>query len=182
LNVKDGAALNIAEREITAVKIAYLKVNPLKGKFDLKHLQAIHRHIFYDIYEWAGELRTVNIAKGNMFCKCQFITTYADSLFQQLKKERFLTQTPPETIYDRLTFYFSEINVLHPFREGNGRAQRVFIEYLASAAGYHIDFSNVSNQEMIVASVDAFDKEYGKLTEMLKRITSPIEKKIKVAQ
>ena len=74
----------------------------------------------------------------------------------------------------RLTYYFSEINVLHPFREGNGRTQRVFIEYLAQCDGYYVDFSDVSSKEMIEASTLSFDKDYGKMVEMFRRILSPI--------
>ena len=75
---------------------------------------------------------------------------------------------------DRLTYYLSEINVLHPFREGNGRTQRAFIEYLAQSAGYGVDLSDVSPDEMLEASVLSFDKDYGRMTAMFKRITFPI--------
>lgn len=73
-----------------------------------------------------------------------------------------------------MTYYLSEINVLHPFREGNGRAQRVFIEYLAQCAGFYVDFSQVDSKEMIEASALSFAREYGMMTEMFRRILSPI--------
>ena len=65
----------------------------------------------------------------------------ADSLFKNLKQEDYLKDTPKEKVPLRLSYYLSEINVLHPFREGNGRTQRLFIEYLAGNAGYSVDFS-----------------------------------------
>ena len=142
----------------------------------MKHLQAIHKVVFGDIYEWAGELRTVNIAKGNQFCNYEHLETYADGIFSKLKSERFLTDTPPDEMPGRLTYYLSEINVLHPFREGNGRTQRVIIEYLAQAAGWHTDFSDISDTEMIEASAEAFAMEYDKMTAMFRRILSPISR------
>ena len=66
----------------------------------------------------------------------------------------------------------SEINVLHPFREGNGRAQRLFIEYLADHAGYKVDFSDVTADEMIIASAESFARDYDKINAMFERITS----------
>jgi cell filamentation protein len=75
---------------------------------------------------------------------------------------------------ERLAYYLSEINVVHPFREGNGRTQRVFIEYLAQHAGFQVDFSQVSSHEMIEASVQSFFSKYGMMTEMFERILSSI--------
>jgi len=173
-DIRDAQTLNAAEREFTSAKLAYLKEHPIKGQFDLKHLRAIHRYLFCDIYTWAGELRTVNIAKGNQFCNYIHLETYADGIFTKLKAEKMLANTPDNTFPERLSYYFSEVNVLHPFREGNGRTQRVFIEYLAQAAGYHVSFADVSNHEMIEASALAFALEYDKMTTMFRRILTPI--------
>jgi cell filamentation protein len=171
----DGKELAEAERELTALNLAEIKEKPVNGKFDLKHLQAIHRAIFRDIFTWAGKLRTVDIAKGNQFCLYQHLEAYAATVFGELKAEKHLAQTPVEKMPERLAYYLSEINVLHPFREGNGRAQRVFIEQLAQKAGYHVDFSDVSSKEMIEASALAFAREYDKMTAMFERILSPVE-------
>ena len=169
LNITDAQALAIAEREITSVKLAYAKLNPVKGNFDLKHLQDIHRFLFEDIYPWAGELRQVNIAKGNQFCLFHNLEMYSDSIFSKLKKENYLIECG--NLPHRLAYYLSEINVLHPFREGNGRTQRLFIEYLADNAGATVDFSDVSPEEMIVASAESFACEYEKINAMFERIT-----------
>ncbi len=176
LDIRDGAVLNSFEREITSTRIQQALELPVKGKFDLKHLCAIHRFIFSDVYDWAGELRTVNIAKGNQFCNYLHLETYASGIFIKLKDEKYLRNTPPETVPERLAYYLSEINVLHPFREGNGRTQRVFIEYLAQASGWHLDFSDVSDHEMIEASALAFATDYTMLIAMLRRIATPITK------
>ncbi|MDF1493952.1 Fic/DOC family protein [Caproiciproducens sp. CPB-2] len=175
LGIQDAKALNEAEREITAMRVSQIKENPCKGDFDLKHLQAIHRFLFHDVYSWAGQLRTVNISKGNQFCNCMYIESGSKLVFDKLKQEdRYLIGTPTDVIGEKLAYYLGEINVIHPFREGNGRTQRVFIESLARIAGYQVDFTNVSGREMIEASADAFNCDYRKMTDLFQRITSPI--------
>lgn len=172
LNIRDRNALLVAEREITALRIAKAKDVPIIGNFDFCHLKAINKYIFGDIYFWAGDVRSVNISKGNQFCLSKHVETYASDLFNRLKAENYLTKTPQTDLPERLSYYFSEINVLHPFREGNGRTQRLFIEYLADNAGYIVDFSNVSDKEMIIASAEAFACVQDKLNEIFKRITT----------
>ncbi len=174
LEIEDSKALNEAEREITTLRISQIREQPRKGDFDLNHLQKTHRYIFRDIYSWAGQLRTVNIAKGNQFCNCMYIESGSKPVFDQLKEENYLVGTPPDNICDKLAYYLGEINVVHPFREGNGRAQRAFIESLAQVAGYHVDFTNVSGPEMIEASAYAFDCNYSKMTDIFRGITTPI--------
>lgn len=171
LRIKNHDELITAEREITSLKIAMAKAEPLQGNFDFEHLKAIHKFIFEDIYTWAGEIRHVNISKGNQFCLSQNIEMYAADIFAKLKEENYLVNYNGN-IAHRLAYYLSEINVLHPFREGNGRTQRLFIEYLADKAGYKVDFSDVSAKEMIVASAEAFALDYEKLNTMFDRITS----------
>jgi len=174
LNITDAAALHTAEREISAVTVIEARQYPIRGQFNFKHLCDIHRFIFGDIYEWAGKLRTVNIAKGNPFCNCNVLDVYGAELFGKLKAEKYLQETPPERIAERLAHYLSEINVLHPFREGNGRVQRVFIEYLALAAGYRVDFADVTAAEMVDASVRAFDCDETLMRGIFERVTTPI--------
>ena len=84
--------------------------------------------------------------------------------------------TEPDLIAEKLAYYLGEINVIHPFREGNGRAQRVFIQYLAHTAGYHVDFTDVGSKEMIEASALAFDCDYRKMTALFQRITTTISR------
>ena len=172
LGIEDAEKLRIAEREITSVRMANAKINVIKGNFDLLHLRKIHKYMFGDIYEWAGKIRWVNIAKGNMFCNYEFIESNADILFRELKQENFLKNASNEQIPLRLSYYLSEINVLHPFREGNGRTQRLFIEYLAENAGYNVDFSQVTDKQMIQASADSFLRDYTKMDAIFCSITS----------
>ena len=171
LGIQDAEELKKAEREITSLRLANARVYKIRGQFDLQHLKDIHKYIFQDVYDWAGEIRWVNIAKGNMFCNYPFIEANAESLFTKLKKEKYLKETPEQDMPIRLAYYLSEINVIHPFREGNGRSQRLWIEYLAEENGYSVDFSEVTAEEMIQASAEAFACQYDCMNQLFQRIT-----------
>lgn len=175
LNIQNADALHTAEREITSLRLAVAKAQPIRRQLDLKHLKKIHRYLFGDIYTWAGRLRHVNIAKGNQFCLAMNLETYGNSIFKKLEQEDYLINAG-DAVPRRLAYYLSEINVLHPFREGNGRTQRLFIEYLASVAGYRVDFSQVAAEEMLIVSADSFACDYESIYKMFEKITSPIAK------
>lgn len=170
LNIREQSVLEDAERNITALRILELKQNPPTGEMNFKFLKKLHSQIFGDIYDWAGKVRNVNITKGNMFCDCRFIEQMADAIFKELENENYLQLYDVGKAADRLAYYLSEINALHPFREGNGRTQRLFIEILAERAGFDVDFSEVSAEEMIEASAESFLKEYGKMNKLMRRI------------
>ena len=173
LGIKNEEQLEEAERNITALRILQLKTGELRGEPNFKYLCKIHKHIFGDIYSWAGKIRTVDISKGNMFCNSQFILENAEDIFNRLKKENYLQDYKDvNKMSERLAYYLSEINALHPFREGNGRAQREFIIVLARRAGYVVDFSKVSQEEMIQASEKAFYCDYSHMNDIFSRITS----------
>jgi len=173
LDIRDLDKLYVFERKLTMLRLLELQDNPIIGKFDFKHLQAIHKYIFQDIYDWAGKVRTVDIAKGNMFCNVRFIETQANEIFTKLKTEKYLVGFEEEIFIKRLAFYLSEINALHPFREGNGRSQREFIRSLALKNGYLIHFDRVSGNEMLSASQKSFLCDY---TEMEQLICKCIQK------
>ncbi len=173
LNIKDADSLLEAERSITALRILELKQSFPDGKLDFSYFKHLHFYIFQDIYGWAGKTRTVNISKGSQFCLCQFIDDQAIELFQKLERENHLVDA--ENIAERLSFYLSELNAIHPFREGNGRAQRMFIEILADRAGYEVDFSEVPAEEMIEASYQSFNQNYDSMNAIMRRITIPKE-------
>jgi cell filamentation protein len=96
----------------------------------------IHKRIFGDIYEWAGQIRTVAMAKGAMFCLPQDIDSAAAVIFRELDDEDCLRGLSREAFVGRLAYYLGEVNALHPFREGNGRAQRAFFAQLARSTGF----------------------------------------------
>jgi cell filamentation protein len=123
-DITDKARLATIEAATSAAALYALATEHLAGAYDLGHLQAFHRRIFGRIYPWAGEIRTVAIAKTDLFCLPQHIDGYASSTFEQLAREKHLHGLTRDAFVDRLTHYFADVNAIHPFREGNGRTQR----------------------------------------------------------
>ena len=169
LNIRDYSTLQDAEREISYVNIAELQKNPFKGVFDLKYLQKIHKFIFEDVYSWAGRIRGGQFfSKGETeFCIAPMIYEYADNMFGKLRNEKWLRGLPRGKFIDRLAYYMAEVNALHPFREGNGRTQRVFFDELARRARYEINFSNVTPNELLEADIAAYNKDYAPMVALL---------------
>jgi cell filamentation protein len=174
LGILDEETLWEAERQLSSISILEILSKPIAGRFDFKHLRAIHKAIFKDIYPWAGNLRTVNISKGNLFCLPAHLEVYGNGIFEKLIFENYLESESQAALPEKLARYLCEINMLHPFREGNGRAQRVFIEYLARNSGLHAEFSKVSEAEMNEASSLSFSHEFGMMEDILRRITQPV--------
>ena len=160
LDIREQEKLHNFERKLTMLRVLELIDRPIKGNFDFEHLKEIHRYIFQDVYDWAGEVRKVDIAKGNMFCNVKFIDTQAEEIFGKLREEKYLAGLCEQDFIKRLAYFFSEINALHPFREGNGRSQREFIRSLAMKNGYILMFANISEEEMLKASQESFLCEY----------------------
>ncbi|WP_375634433.1 MULTISPECIES: type II toxin-antitoxin system protein adenylyltransferase VbhT [unclassified Bartonella] len=156
LGIKDKATLQRVESTITYVKSFEFVHTPIGGKFDLDYMKEIHRRLFGDIYEWAGQIRLVDIAKGNsIFASYNQIESYAPKITQKLAKEQYLRGLGAYDFSQRAGYYMGELNALHPFREGNGRTQREFMVQLAREAGYHINWKGIERQEMTRASIEA---------------------------
>jgi len=148
--------LDAYERLITADRLRKLELRPLKGNFDLEHLCKVHKFIFKDIYPFAGELRNEDISKGNFrFAHFRFIVPQTNQLLDELKKENYLQGLSTDPFVERLTYYFTELNVIHPFREGNGRVLREFIRRLALKAGYTINWADVDPKSMLEAMIQS---------------------------
>jgi cell filamentation protein len=152
LGLSTAEELEVAEREITHAALIFLRESPVQPSYDLRHLCAIHLRIFGDIYDWAGQLRTVAIAKRSWFCLPQYIESSAAETFRALHDESLLRGLPRDVFTERLTYYLGEVNAIHPFREGNGRAQRAFFEQLASDAGFILDWQHLDADRNIAAS------------------------------
>lgn len=145
------------ERELSGAAAAELEAESIEGGFDLKHLQAIHKALFEEVYEWAGAIREGGfISKGNsLFCKAEFIIPYSDDLFASLRKENYLRGLSRKEFIRRIAFYISEINALHPFREGNGRTQRIFANQLARQAGWELNLKKVDPGRLCDAYIES---------------------------
>ena len=152
-DIRDAALLSEFEAEATARRLRQLERKPLRGHFDAPHLQAVHRYIFQDVYAWAGKFRTVNISKsGDSFAFQEHILSNLDRTFEKLKGEAHLGGADLERFTQRAAYYLGEINAIHPFREGNGRAQREFLRELGAKNGWEFDWSRITQREMIEAS------------------------------
>jgi cell filamentation protein len=154
LGLIDPSELECSERLHTAGRLVKLMIKPVNGNFDLKHLQRIHYAIFQDVYEWAGSLRSVDIVKGfTQFASAEYLESSAFDIFNRLAMENYLRGFSVKDFAKSAASYFSDVNALHPFREGNGRAQREFFRDLALKAGYIVDWSITNDREMVKASI-----------------------------
>ena len=165
LDIKDWETLEKAEREITGLKAVQFSDSPFPDELNFNYIKKLHKFLFQDIYNWAGETRKVDISKGNIFCQHELIEVNADFLMNELKAENYLLDTTD--IVKRLAYYLGDLNSIHPFREGNGRIQRLFVAELARRAGYDLDFSGITPEEMIVASDEAFRHNYEPLEQIV---------------
>lgn len=167
--------LDAFEADFTAIRMMECAENPVGGDFDLQHLCRLHQHVFQDVYDWAGELRMVDISKGDSrFANFGLIESYLGGVLAQIKENDFLTGMTPEAFVDRLAFYMSEINAAHPFREGNGRIQRLFCAQLAEQAGFFVDFDLASKDDLLGAMISAFRGNEVPLRDLLTEITAQI--------
>ncbi len=173
--IQDQTALDAFEADATAVRMLELLEQPLEGRFDFAHLCAIHRHLFQDVYDWAGEIRTVDISRDtSRFANMAMIERYLGGVLARLPAENWLRGLQPEPFVARLAHYMGEINATHPFREGNGRTQRVFCALLAEQAGYFIDFESVDQAQMYRVMIANFNGNDKPLVALLMNITSII--------
>lgn len=155
-NVKDEKQLAEIEASITFAKSSELERQPIMGNFDFAHYKAIHKYLFEDIYEWAGQIRTANISKkGTRFVEAAEIQTVADACFGYLKKQNYFKDLNKKDFCEEIVEFYCTTNMLHPFREGNGRTQRLFLAQLIRNAGYDIDFSEIDTDELMIATVHA---------------------------
>ena len=153
-DIRDNKTLEELERKIVLAKLYELRQNHKIGNFDITHFVGIHKFLFEDIYPFAGLFRNENIAKGNFsFAEWEYIEDELKKLLDQLKEENYLQNLDRDTFIKRLSYYMAELNVLHPFREGNGRTIREFIRQLAYKNGYILNLKNIDPKEMLNACI-----------------------------
>jgi len=153
-SITDYKELQPIETAFALKRARQLESWGITGKFDPAHLRAIHRHLFQDVFPWAGELRVVNISKGNsMFGPALHIASALEDALAKLQREDLLINLSAPAFAMRAAFYLGEINAIHPFREGNGRAQREFIRQLALHAAHPLSWAGFTQQQMTDASI-----------------------------
>ena len=108
-----------------------------------------------DLYEWAGQVRTVDISKKRTkFLEAASIEKIANKCFSKIA-EGYLENLPLEDFAKRIAEFYNDVNYIHPFREGNGRTQRVYFTQLIRHYGYDINFSEVDTDELMIATIQA---------------------------
>lgn len=172
-DIRDEKQLEIAEAHITIAKISILQQSPIEGNFDFEHYKLIHKFIFEDLYDWAGIPRTVDISKkGTLFVKADDIEKTAIACFEHLKKENYFKNLDIDDFIEKLTDFYCVTNSLHPFREGNGRTQRVFLSQLSCNAGYEMDFTKIDTDELMIVTIQAANGVDVYLKDALRKITT----------
>lgn len=150
LDLRDARELDFFETEFVMQRIAE---GVPGGAFDLVHLKAIHRHLFQDVYDWAGEIRTTELAKGgSRFLPRRFIETGMADVHRRLVEKDFLTGLGAADFAREAGIIIGDINHAHPFREGNGRTQLLYLEQLGAQAGHSVDLGKIGRDDWISAS------------------------------
>ncbi|WP_034608626.1 Fic/DOC family protein [Desulfovibrio aminophilus] len=169
-NIREARLLEIFASEQAAFRAPTLP----DGNLDAHHLQAIHFHLFQDVFDWAGEFRDCPLAIGEtLFCQPQFIQNCLDSSLKDALPATW-GQLARDQLAARLTHYLIELNAVHPFRDGNGRAIRAFIVNMAEKAGYALGFSHIARDAWVEASIQGQNGDNTQMTELLKNGLEPL--------
>lgn len=176
LDIQAPQRLASFEMDMTTQRLIELAVEPIMaGRLDAAHLRAIHGYIFQDVYDWAGQFRTVNIARSGQyyFAFWDRIEPALHDTLSKLNRERQLAGLERGAFCARAGYFLGEINAVHPFRDGNGRTQREFIRQLAVRNGFRLNWSRVTRDQMSAASMASFLK--GDNTGLVEAITTAID-------
>lgn len=152
--IRDHTALTAFE----AVSTAQRADEPLPdGRLSVRHFQAIHHHLFQDVYVWAGRFRTVRLGKDDSaFCYPENIAREMQQLFADLKRQRHLKGLSPDAFAAAAAHFLATLNAIHPFREGNGRTQTSFLTLLGDRAGHPLKLDRLMPKRFLAAMVESF--------------------------
>jgi cell filamentation protein len=175
LNAKTAKEFRELEPQIVFANELELESTNIPRTNDLNELLAIHKQLFGNVYDWAGQIRMVDIRKNvdnaDYFLIVSKIRDATDYVFGELAKEDCLQNLNRKTFIKRLAYFYDQLNYVHPFREGNGRTQRVFWGRVARGAGYELDWSVVSAEENdFASSLAAETMDYSALEKMFDKV------------
>lgn len=153
LDIRDSEKLEEAEAEFTAERYrTYEPTRQSLADFSFEHLKYLHHHLFQDLYAWAGKPRDVDISKGDTrFCTWTRIKPEANKLFKTIPA--LADYQDNEDLIEKVADLFCELNLLHPFREGNGRVLRFFFEELLFTLGCDVTWPKISQKDWIAANI-----------------------------
>lgn len=188
-NETDPAVLRRLEEAKVRGRMILLQHNPVKGHFDFAHMKAIHKFLFQDVYEWAGEERTapsfgephMNKEGHRYFPAGEPMKVQLDKLYRNLReRDKYLVGLPQDEFVEKYAELWNEINAVHAFREGNTRSQFVFFRQLAEQAGYELDADAFAEgkplrDEFVKARFEGQDTGYSDcLAEVLSKAIKPL--------
>ena len=169
--IKDEDILKELEASVTLAKISRIENDLVEFPITPEGYKSIHRFIFEDIYDWAGEYRKVNISKkGTKFADHESIERLMNSCFERLRSFDNFKESSRTDYVKRIADLYQTLNMIHPFREGNGRTERVFISRFVRLQGHYADFSRVDEDELMISTVQAA----GGVLDNLERVISQI--------
>lgn len=174
LNVQTHEDLDFFENDLVSVRSYKLYENLPHAEGTVKQLQWIHHYLFQDVYDWAGQIRTIDMTKGGgePFHPLEYMGVGIRYCEQTLKNDNLLQGLSIDDFISKLSVNYNNFNVLHPFREGNGRTQRVFWDIIARDAGYHFDWGLITQDKASIRAKDANDTKL--LEDMFRIITKPL--------
>lgn len=166
-DIRDEEKLNEVESVLASARFAEWLNAPKADSFDFEHYKTIHYFLFSDLYDWAGQIRTVNISKkGTKFTSAENIEEQAALVFKRLKNCNYFNGLARDEFVDEIVDFYCVTNALHPFREGNGRTQRVFLTQLIRNAGYDINFADMDTELLMIATIQSAQG----VTDMLRQL------------
>lgn len=170
-------ALDQAEGDLSFSRLIQLTDRPPKATGDLDELRAIHRQLFQDVYAWAGEVRTVDVRKNRdgaePFLPVGMVGQAAHFAAGELREDNGLRGMDRDRFIERLSYHYDQFNYIHPFREGNGRTQRVFWNRVAADAGWQLDWRDVRGETNDFACrIAAEQRDFGPLRSMFEQIVT----------
>lgn len=155
LGIRDEKKLSEIEAQITFAKAVMLEETPIDDDFGFEHFKKIHDFLLCDLYEWAGQVRTVDISKKRTkFLDAASIESIGTKCFAKVKDGYFENLSFDEFV-KRIAEFYNDVNYIHPFREGNGRTQRIYFTQLIRHYGYDINFADVDTDELMIATIQA---------------------------
>lgn len=176
--IEDEVLLDEVDLALSTIRTAELFLDPIAMDFSIDYLKEIHRRMFSDIYPEAGCFRSVSSSKRTEFASPMQIEKLIDELFWKLEANSFLTKLEEDDDEDfiyELAYVMGELEAIHPFADGNGRAIRFFITQIAEKAGYAIRWDSADPAQLLEASIASIDGDYQALVDVLDEVTFPIE-------
>lgn len=171
LNIRNEEELKEYEKKVVALKLLSIRkevYEKFENNFNEERLRFIHKYLFSEVYDFAGEYREENITKDNFkFSDYRYIKDNIKIIMEKISLDK-LTNLTEDELVRFISSIMTDLNVLHPFREGNGRATREFIRELLEYLGYEIDFFLIDYDKIIEASKIAVIDE-SKQIELLKK-------------